>query len=117
MGVLLSPEDIEALEEQLEGSIDYEEGDMRPLNLNFEDADVDVNDDGDAFQDVSEKFDDKCTDWTREKFIEEIYAREGYNDVFEGYDYNKVRTEMKKGKNGKPSSSVYHLLKKHWKEK
>ena len=86
MGVLFSPEDGEALDEQLEGSIDDEEGDMRPLNLDFGDADVNDDDDGDAFQDVSEKFDDKCTDWNREKFIEEICAREGY-DGFSMYCY------------------------------
>ena len=83
------------------------------MNLNFGDAVVDVSDDGDdeddgnydEFQDVSEKFDDKCTEWTKEKFIEEICALEGYNDLFEGFEYNKVRNEMKKGENGKPSSS------------
>ncbi|CAL6358233.1 unnamed protein product [Bathycoccus prasinos] len=97
MGVLFSPEDGEALDEQLEGSIDDEEGDMRPLNLDFGDADVNDDDDDDAFQDVSEKFDDKCTDWDREKFIKEIYALEGNNDLFKGFQYNKVRNEMKKG--------------------
>ena len=45
MGVLFSPEDGEALDEQLEGSIDDEEGDMRPLNLDFGDADVNDGDD------------------------------------------------------------------------
>jgi hypothetical protein len=127
MGVLFSPEDGEALDTQLEGSIDDEEGDMRPLNLDFGDADVndddddDDDDDGDAFQDVSEKFDDKCTDWNREKFIEEICAREGDDGLFEGYDYDKVLTEMKKLKNGEPSLKTYlfnvNVLKKHWKEK
>ena len=47
MGVLFSPEDGEALDEQLVGSIDDEEGDMRPLNLDFGDADVDDDDQDD----------------------------------------------------------------------
>lgn len=85
---LFSPEDREVLEEQLERRVGYEEEDIRPLNLDFENADVDFNgggdDDDDEFQDVSERFDDKCTGWTREKFIEEICAREGYNGLFKG---------------------------------
>jgi len=123
MGVLFSPEDGEALDEQLEGSIDDEEGDMHPLNLDFGDADAnDDDDDGDydEFQDVPEKFDDKCTGWTREEFIKEIYDREGCDGLFEGYDYNEVRTEMKKLKSGKPSTSVHHfnlnVLRQHWKK-
>ena len=123
MGVLFSPEDGEALDEQLEGSIDDEEGDMRPLNLDFGDADVnDDDDDGDydEFQDVPEKFDDKCTGWTREEFIKEIYDREECDVLFKGYDYDKVLTEMKKLKNGEPSLKTYlfnvNVLKKHWKK-
>ena len=54
------------------------------------------------------------------EFIKEIYAREGCDGLFEGYDYDKVRTEMKKLKSGKPSTSVHHfnlnVLRQHWKK-
>ena len=120
---IFSPEDIRVLEEQheMEMRVGYEEEDMRPRNLDFEDADVDVNDDDDdAFQDVYEEFDEKYTAWNRERFITEIYDREGCDGLFEGYDYNEVRTEMKKLKSGKPSTSVHHfnlnVLRQHWKE-
>jgi hypothetical protein len=69
---------------------------------------------------VYEEFDEKYTAWNREKFITEIYDREGCDGLFEGYDYNEVRTEMKKLKSGKPSTSVHHfnlnVLRQHWKE-
>ena len=123
MGVLLSPEDREALDEQLEGSIDDEEGDMRPLNLDFGDADVDVNgddgDDDDAFEDAPEKF-DPTSKWTRAVFIQQIIAQEGYNRLFKGYSNTEdILAEKKKNQNGL-SAKLHHfnlnVLRQHWKE-
>ena len=59
MGVLFSPEDGEALDEQLVGSIDDEEGDMRPLNLDFGDADVN-DDDDDGLRQTSKTNKQRC---------------------------------------------------------
>ena len=121
MGVLLSPEDREALDEQLEGSIDDEEGDMRPLNLDFGDADVDVNgddgDDDDAFEDAPEKF-DPTSKWTRAVFIQQIIAQEGYNRLFKGYSNTEdILAEKKKNQNGLSAKLLRFnktVLTTHW---